>query len=63
MTVLGIMLVSAASGGPRTLLFVLVLVAVALIIAGAVIAAYTWYNLQKAKSAQINATLLESEHF
>jgi uncharacterized SAM-binding protein YcdF (DUF218 family) len=62
MLVLGAAFVSTISSTTRIALFILVLVAVALILAGAAIAAYTWRQQHKAQSARINGALLESEH-
>lgn len=52
MSVFEIITASASSGGMRVLLLILVFIAMALIIAGAVIASVTWYRLHKALSAQ-----------
>jgi uncharacterized protein HemX len=50
------------SSATRIALFILVLIAVALILAGAGIAAYTWQQQRKAQSARTNGAMLESEH-
>ncbi len=62
MAFIATMTVNAASGGMRTLLLVLVIVAMVLIITGAIVAAMTWMNMRKAGATQSGAILLESEH-
>ncbi len=63
MILLAMILASAVTGGTRTLLLILVIIAMALIITGAVIAAMTWMNMRKGWAMQTGAVLLESEHF
>ncbi len=63
MDVLGLLAVSAAANnGMRTLLFVLVLVAVVLLLAGASIALFTLLSMRKTDAAPLASLQTESEN-
>lgn len=52
---------TADTGGMHVVMLVLLLVAVALIVAGGVIAVFTLYNLRKEQTLSANVSELESE--
>jgi flagellar basal body-associated protein FliL len=57
-----VVLAAADDGGMRGILFVLVVIAVLLLIAGATIALMTFFNVRKAQALQPEAAQLEAQN-